>query len=65
MAALKALGSTSPPGRCTPYVDVRVPLERRNNGTLVRGQRTLSGEAPAVAGTDRDLVRLRCLPASR
>jgi hypothetical protein len=65
MTALHALGSTTPPGRCTPYVKVRVPLLLRSDGTYGHGQRSFAGEGTDGSNTDRDFVRLRCLPPTQ
>ena len=64
LTAIRALGSGSPEARCTPYVDVRVPLARRPDGRLIRGSRWLSGEGSRGAERDRDVVWLECLPGS-
>lgn len=62
LTAMRALGPTSPPGGCSPYVDIRVPLSQ--SSTLGRGSRWLIGEGDSTGRRDRDTLRLHCLPPS-
>jgi len=64
LTALRALGPTIPPGRCTPYVDVRVPLAR-DGAVFGPGARWLSGQGGNAEHRDADSLRLYCLPPDR
>lgn len=61
ITALRGLGATVPPGQCTPYLDVRVPLTIKGTHAR-RGTRFLSAKSRNAQHLDRDTIRLVCRP---